>query len=359
MSGATAGNGGEVVLSCDEVEPTLAFLRDRLGFRLLAIRPADAPRVARLEGHGLRVRLEVGATAGPGHLRWTVRDAADACILYAPNGTRIELAPPEEALVVPPLVPRLVVRHARGDEGWVTGRAGMQYRDLLPDRQGGRFVASHLRIPRGGEVPDYVHFHEVRFQWIHCLAGWVRVVYEDQGEPFELRAGEGVLQPPRIRHRVLACSDGLEVLEVGCPADHETRAEHDLTLPTARLAPERDFSGQRFVRYTAATGHPRAWRHAGFRARELGLRAASGGLVHASDVRPDGTPPDGEGVVHDGELALCFVAEGAVTLEVPGRPPERLERGAACAVPAGVPHAFRAPTGDLELLEACVPVQAL
>ena len=33
-----------------------------------------------------------------------------------------------------------------------------------------------------------------------------------------LRAGDFVTQPPTIRHRVLECSDGLEVLEVGSPA---------------------------------------------------------------------------------------------------------------------------------------------
>ena len=39
-------------------------------------------------------------------------------------------------------------------------------------------------------MPDFVHYHLVRFQTIYCLEGWVRLVYEGQGEPFLLRAGD-------------------------------------------------------------------------------------------------------------------------------------------------------------------------
>ena len=39
-----------------------------------------------------------------------------------------------------------------------------------------------------------------------------------------LRPGDMVIQPPEIRHRVLESSDGLEVVEIGCPADHITIA---------------------------------------------------------------------------------------------------------------------------------------
>src|SRR6185503_1504966 len=69
------------------------------------------------------------------------------------------------------------------------GRAGMEYRDLIPDRLDGRVIASHIRITKGGEVPDYVHYHKIRFQMIYCKRGWIRVVYEDQGPPFVLNAG--------------------------------------------------------------------------------------------------------------------------------------------------------------------------
>ena len=80
----------------------------------------------------------------------------------------------------------------------------MTYRDLLPERLGGRFIASHITIADGGPVPDYVHHHDIRFQVIHCVRGWVRVVYEDQGPPFVLagrrhRAAAAAHPPPRAR----------------------------------------------------------------------------------------------------------------------------------------------------------------
>ncbi len=95
----------------------------------------------------------------------------------APNGLTVEFRPETTAMEVPPSVPSLSVVRV-GDEFGV-GRAGMGYRDLLPDRWGGRFIASHILIRDGGPVPDYVHFHRVRFQLIFCARGWVDVVYED------------------------------------------------------------------------------------------------------------------------------------------------------------------------------------
>jgi quercetin dioxygenase-like cupin family protein len=121
----------------------------------------------------------------------------------------------------------------------------MDYRDLVPDRRGGALIASHIRVERGGPVADYVHYHDVRAQLIYCVRGWVRLVYEDQGEPFVMTEGDCVVQPPQIRHRVLECSPGLEVVEVAAPAVHATHVDHDLALPTQRR--DRTYSGQRFA----------------------------------------------------------------------------------------------------------------
>ena len=124
-----------------------------------------------------------------------------------------------------------------------------------------------------------MHFHKVRFQMIFCYKGWVRLVYEDQGEPFVMKAGDCVLQPPEIRHRVLEASDGLEVVEIGCPADHPTHVDHILPLPTDYLRPERDFNGQAFVFHQAAKADWVPWTAPGFEARDLGIAAATDGLV--------------------------------------------------------------------------------
>lgn len=134
---------------------------------------------------------------------------------------------------------------------WHAGRAGMMYRDVLPDRMDGKVAVSHIRLTQGGEVPDYVHYHKVEFQVIYCLTGRIKVVYEGQGGPFWLEPGDCVLQPPGIRHRVLECEANSEVIEVTMPAEHETWADHALVLPTNELDPERVFGMQQFIRLSA------------------------------------------------------------------------------------------------------------
>jgi quercetin dioxygenase-like cupin family protein len=292
----------------DDLHSVLEVLTG-LGFRIETIMPADDPAVAVVSGHG--VRLQVG------------------------RGEAIVLAPE------PPLRPSFVV--TRDDAAaWRVGRAGMQYRDLIPDRQGGRFIASHIRIPEGGPVPDYVHFHAIRFQMIYCYKGWVRLVYEDQGAPFVMQAGDCVLQPPKIRHRVLECSPGLEVIEIGSPAIHATHADHELMLPTAIAAADRDFDGQRFV-----------WHHAaapGLTPGDLGIAAASGGVASARVL----STADGAAGAHDGDLLFGFLLRGAMTVTHDGAA-ERLGPADAFVIPAARRFVLGEATPDLAWLEVKLP----
>lgn len=351
----------EVLLPCRELDPTIEFLIDRLGFRLDVIFPADDPGVACLSGHGLRLRLERGADGPAGTLRLVCRNpaaiAGGETRLVAPNGTLIILADEEPAAALPLVRQTLVVRVLGDDVSWGIGRAGMRYRDLIPGRQGGRFIVSHIRIPDGGPVPDYVHFHKVRFQMIYCYRGWVKVVYEDQGPPFVMRAGDCVLQPPEIRHRVMEASDGLEVIEIGCPAEHPTHVDHDLTLPTANSCPDRDYGGQRFVRHEAARATWRAWRPAdmnGFDYRDLGIAKATDGLAGARVVRAAGPTAAGK-IQHAGEFQFLFVLDGGLTI-VPGDgDPRRLSAGDAVTIPAGLDYAISHCSATLEVLDVSLP----
>ncbi|HEY2846811.1 MAG TPA: cupin domain-containing protein, partial [Pyrinomonadaceae bacterium] len=118
-------------------------------------------------------------------------------------------------------------------------------------------IASHIRLTDGGEVPDYVHYHKIDFQVIYCKKGRIKVVYEDQGEPFWLEAGDLVLQPPEIRHRVLECTAGAEVIEISSPAEHETWVEHELDLPNETVDRERLFGGRRFYRHVCRKNNAR------------------------------------------------------------------------------------------------------
>jgi quercetin dioxygenase-like cupin family protein/catechol 2,3-dioxygenase-like lactoylglutathione lyase family enzyme len=348
----------EVVLPCADLDATLRFFTERLAFRIAAVLPADDPAVVVVEGHGVRLRLERGAAGPPGVVRLLCRDPAaladGASALVAPNGTRIELVAADAPVVVPPLCPSFVLTRPGSASAWRVGRAGMRYRDLIPDRQGGRFIASHIHVPDPGPVPDFVHFHRVAFQMIYCYRGWACVVYEDQGPPFRLEAGDCVLQPPRIRHRVLESGAGLEVIEISSPAEHETLADPDLELPTATWRRDRVFESQRFVRHLASDA---AWapdRRAGFEARDLGIAAATGGRAAAwvSRWREPASPPPAR---HDAELRFTFVLDGAATLECAGRAPEILAAGDAFVVPAGVTHRLTDAAPGLALLEVALP----
>ncbi|HRB03417.1 MAG TPA: hypothetical protein PLP26_08630, partial [Ilumatobacteraceae bacterium] len=207
-----------VVLPCPEpLSGTLNFFLG-LGFKVRTIVPADHPRMAVMQGFGLTIRLDCSSDAPPAHLRLLTTEEAPRT-LVAPNGSVIEFVPAHPPLEIPPLVEEFVLTRAPiSDSEFGEGRAGMSYRDLIPSRLGGRFIASHILIPHGGPVADYVHFHNIRFQMIYCYRGWTRVAYEDQGEPILLQEGDCFLQPSTIRHRVLEASDRLQVIEIGCPA---------------------------------------------------------------------------------------------------------------------------------------------
>ena len=280
----------EVLLPSRDLHAELAFFRERLGFRLESIFPADDPAQAVLSGHGLRVRLERGAACAPGVVRLHCAhpDAVGggARELRAPNGTRIELRDIDAQPPRPPTRHALVVERQGADGGsWVVGRAGMHYRDLIPGRLGGAVIASHIRIPEAGPVPDDVHYHIAAFQLIYCYRGWVDLVYEDQGPPFRLAAGDCVIQPPRIRHRVLESSGNLEVVELAVPAEHLTALDHALELPTGPREPERDFAGQRFCRHRRRDAQWRAGRVPGFEACDTGIAAATGGIANVQVAR--------------------------------------------------------------------------
>ena len=59
----------QVVLPCAELDPTLEFFTERLGFRVAAIYPADSPTTVVVSGYGLRVQLEKNGGGEPGSIR--------------------------------------------------------------------------------------------------------------------------------------------------------------------------------------------------------------------------------------------------------------------------------------------------
>lgn len=349
----------EVCLPSTDVAADLIYYTQTLGFRLDTIFPADDPSVAALSGHGLRIRLERGAGVAPGVMRLLCRDpdafAGGDRELMAPNGTRILIVANNPRLETPRTAHAFVVRRLKDNTPWVIGRAGMLYRDLIPGRLGGSIIASHIRIPGAGPVPDMVHYHTVGFQLIFCYSGWVRLVYEDQGPPFVLRAGDCVIQPPRIRHRVLEASDNLQVVEIGVPAEHITTLDHEMELPTPALNPDRDFDGQKFCRSEAAKAvWTPWWRLRGFEGRETGIATATAGVASVQIARAVG-PVSGEATSHTSDILFTFVLAGSVTLCGEGQGAHALGEGDAFVIPPGLPTSLDDASADLELLEVSLP----
>lgn len=296
---------------CGELNVGIDDLRGE-GFRLDLIYPADDPHTAVLSKGELSVRLT---------------DRPDA------------LAPSDR---LAPFAPEFVLTRAGTSPG--QGRAGMLYRDLIPSRLGGRYIASHISIPEGGPVADWVHFHRIALQMLYVRRGWVRVVYEDQGEPFVMCAGDLVLQPPEIRHRVLEASHGFEVVEIGSPALHATFADHELQLPNGSN-PERLFGTQRFLRHQAAQT---PWTpFAGAEAQETRMSDATGGLADVRTLRPVGLQPI-QFAEEEKELIFGFLLDCSATLEFDGE--HQLHAGDAFVIPPGKEWGLKPLSADLRLL---------
>ena len=115
------------------------------------------------------------------------------------------------------------VKDAKYGEGL---RDFFEYRDLgVAGATGGQFRAHVMRVRKGSDTSSLhttgLHRHELGFQMIYILKGWVRFVYEDHGE-HTFGPGDSCLMPPDIVHNELECSDDLELLEINSPAKFKT-----------------------------------------------------------------------------------------------------------------------------------------
>ena len=341
----------EILLPTTDLRADLGFFTKGLGMRMDMIYPADSPAVAVLSGHGMRLRLDAGHQAAPGHLRiLTDGDSPARGMQTSPGGTVVtvdELNPP---LILPATEHAFVVRRLADQAPWVIGRAGMEYRDLIPTRLGGAMIASHIRVP-DGPVPDMVHYHKVGFQLIFCVAGWVDVLYEDQGDTLRIQAGDCFIQPPGIRHKVLH-SEGVQVVEIGVPAEHVTEIDHEMTLPTAEFRPDREWDGQRFVHNLGEAGVFAPFRIPGFEARDTTINANTKGVASVMVARPVGVAP---WTRHAGDILFSFVMVGEMTLEGEGKDPYRLSPGDAFVIPPGMATRYADCSADLLLLEVSLP----
>ena len=102
-------------------------------------------------------------------------------------------------------------------------RSFFEYRDLGINEISLGSVGAHvIRGVPGAHSGGEKHTHSLQFQMVYVLKGWVKFWYEGVGE-VELVAGSCVHQPPGIKHREIAHSDDVEMLEITLPAKFDTQ----------------------------------------------------------------------------------------------------------------------------------------
>jgi mannose-6-phosphate isomerase-like protein (cupin superfamily) len=121
---------------------------------------------------------------------------------------------------------RVAISHHREEDFRADGlRAYAQYRDLgIADATHGLARAHVIRLigPCDPAEVSKLHYHDVEFQMVYVLKGWVKTYMEGVGET-TFQVGSSWTQPPKIRHLILDYSDDVELLEVILPADFETK----------------------------------------------------------------------------------------------------------------------------------------
>ena len=120
---------------------------------------------------------------------------------------------------------RIAISHHREEDFKADGlRTYAKYRDL------GIAEASHglahaqvisLQGPCNPAEVSKLHYHDIEFQMVYVLKGWVKTYMEGEGETL-MQVGSAWTQPPRVKHMILDYSDDVELLEVILPAEFKT-----------------------------------------------------------------------------------------------------------------------------------------
>jgi hypothetical protein len=120
---------------------------------------------------------------------------------------------------------RVAISHYRDEDFKADGlRTYAKYRDLgVADASAGVARAHVIRLigPCEPDVVSKLHFHDVDFQMVYVLKGWVKTYLEGVGET-TFQTGSSWTQPSRIKHLIMDYSDDVELLEVILPADFKT-----------------------------------------------------------------------------------------------------------------------------------------
>ncbi|MGY8662994.1 cupin domain-containing protein [Bradyrhizobium sp. UFLA05-109] len=145
--------------------------------------------------------------------RSSARKAVKAKARTTPAKTRIR---PKQSIAV---------SHHREEDFKADGlRAYAHYRDLgIAAATHGLAQAHVIRLlpPCNPAEVSKLHYHDVEFQMVYVLKGWVKTYMDGQGETL-MKQGSAWTQPPKIKHMILDYSDDVELLEIILPAEFKT-----------------------------------------------------------------------------------------------------------------------------------------
>src|SRR5450432_1313794 len=120
---------------------------------------------------------------------------------------------------------RIAISHYRDEDFKADGlRSYAHYRDLgIAEASHGLAQAHVIRLigPCDPKQVSKLHFHDVEFQMVYVLKGWVKTYLEGEGEVI-MREGSCWTQPPKIKHLIRDYSDNCELLEIILPAEFDT-----------------------------------------------------------------------------------------------------------------------------------------
>ena len=117
---------------------------------------------------------------------------------------------------------KFTISRAKGSNFDSGLRGFFKYRDLgIDEATSGDFGANLIKAIPGEHPKGDWHYHELKFQMVYILEGWVKFEYKGEGI-FTFNKGDSVYQPPGIHHREIEHSEDLELIEITNPAKFQT-----------------------------------------------------------------------------------------------------------------------------------------
>ncbi len=163
-------------------------------------------------------------TAAKSSARKTVKSKARGVPAVKPKATKATKAAKAVKSKARPKQ-RIAISHHSEEDFKADGlRTYAQYRDLgISEASHGLAQAHVIRLigPCNPAEVSKLHYHDVEFQMVYVLKGWVKTYMEGQGETL-MKEGSAWTQPPRIKHLIMDYSDDVELLEVILPAEFKT-----------------------------------------------------------------------------------------------------------------------------------------